>query len=322
MGARNLAIDIVKKHLAELAEKAASEAAERAAFKATASPVQLVKLAKEDAHAAADLASERRTKGFKTLEEEQAAEQQWVEKRAQSNILRNEDSNKHWSDIRAKKLSEETATRPEPAARKDLDFHKYKLEKNIESVEEAARNPSKVAKARAAFEKENSAEKARRMEAGIVSDEGTKVISDSADEANAALDDNTKTKASAYAPALAIPAMKSGFTNPADVVKSGYDRLQKVRQSVVDKIVGLTDMTANNPHVPEYAKETYRKAAEALVSNATDPLNYVGGAGAADAVAGTAGAAYDIYSGNRKPSSTFVDANPVSNPTQVINWNK
>lgn len=115
--------------------------------------------------------------------------------------------------------------------------------------------------------------------------------------------------------AAAIPAMGNQFSNPADIVKAGYQKFEQARQSVVNKIVDLTDMTKDNPHVPQYAKDTYNKAADALVSNATDPLNYVGGAGAADAVIGAGSAAYEAYNSN-KPTSTPANTNPV----QAVNW--
>lgn len=116
---------------------------------------------------------------------------------------------------------------------------------------------------------------------------------------------------------------KAGYNNvvkpAAAIVASGYQRFEQARQSVVDKIVNLTDMTADNPHVPQYAKDTYNEAADAVVSGATDPLNYIGGAGAADAAIGAGATAYDMYS-SRKPASTMVDKKPMTNPAQQINW--
>lgn len=132
---------------------------------------------------------------------------------------------------------------------------------------------------------------------------------------NAAFDPRFKDSNKILAGAAAIPAMGNQFSNPADIVKAGYQKFEQARQSVVNKIVDLTDMTKDNPHVPQYAKDTYNKAADALVSNATDPLNYVGGAGAADAVIGAGSAAYEAYNSN-KPTSTPANTNPV----QAVNW--
>jgi hypothetical protein len=129
------------------------------------------------------------------------------------------------------------------------------------------------------------------------------------------------TKVSAIAPAMAIPAMGAGWTNPADVVKAGYSKFEHARQSVVDKIVDLVDPTDHNPHIPKYANDTYKKAANAIVSGVTDPLNYIGGAGAADAAIGVGGAAYDMYDGSYdKPKSTNVDNKPQTHPAQQVNW--
>lgn len=122
-----------------------------------------------------------------------------------------------------------------------------------------------------------------------------------------------QTRASDWKKVAAIaPAASTGFENPIDMIKSGYDKFENVRSGFVDKIMDLTGEPVNgNPYVPQYAKDHYNKAAEAILSNGTNPINYVGGAGAIDAGLGVAGTAYDIYKGSSKPVTSYVDRNPV-----------
>lgn len=280
--------EIVKRYLVKKAEQEAAKAAERASLKAVATPEQLVKLELEEANAAAEAASERRAKKFATEEEERLAEQEWLEKRAHSNALMARQMESEIGQVRAKVITNESRPRFEaPAPSKAQVEHAERL--------------------RAVDEIENAAEKEKELRKF-----DPKAVQ-AADE---------KTKVGGYAPALAVPGMAtSGFTNPTEILKHGYDKFEKVRQTVVDKIVDLTGgHVAHNPHVPQYAKDTYNKAADALVSNATDPLNYVGGAGAADAALGAASTGYDLYNSG---TSNKVKSTPVQKSNvQVVNWNK
>ena len=279
--------EIVKKYLTKKAEQEAAKASERAALKASATPEQLAKLVKEDAHMAAEKASELRLKNYDNPEEEQAALQKWIEARARSNEILAKEANENRNKIKVITETEEQVPRfkaPEPTAAQ------------LERVEKQRRADALAAK----YEAELGAEKNARKY-----------------DPKAVAASEEKTNVAAFMPAMGLSA--TGFTNPTEVVKAAYEKFNKVRQSVVDKIVDLTGAhVTHNPHVPQYAKETYTKAADALVSNATDPLNYVGGAGAADAALGAASAGYDIYAG--RPKVISVDKNPVTNPTQVINW--
>ena len=526
MGALNLPEKIVERYLA----KKAAEAAERAAVKATAAPEVVAKMMKEDTHAAANAANERRIIDPDNSEF-QARENAWTEKRANANLER---AKEFAGEKEARRPIVEKVygtPREVPPLTKEQqsaeDWHRYKLEKYMESIEEHERNPSRISKARAALEKENEAEKARRIESGIIDEEGTKVISNATEERpkitiqhgdahtsatgnqskaqkildkvdtdekatalkgadrqeylnaldevygakdkrakdlgfgakadfyhgsnadiksfdhNAAKVRNTingpgselgsffsssPDSAASYAPngqvykvkinrretsaideggstfgfeeaeqarerlktdknvtvknvydspdtslpksdivivkdpssirstnaafdprfknsskimagvgvgGAAVSAPSENPYDPVAIAKKGYDnfgkpivnaaldkyaKFEKARQSVVGKIVNLTDMTADNPHVPQYAKDIYNKAADAVVNNALDPLNAIPGAGAVDAAAGAGSAAYDMYTSSRKPTSTAVDSKPMTNPAQKVNW--
>lgn len=156
------------------------------------------------------------------------------------------------------------------------------------------------------------AEKAKRMLPEFAQpDEGTKVL-----DAEPAKVAPKKVSAAIAAP---LGFSSTGITNPIDVLKHGYDALVKAKQSVVNKIADVTDMGLNeNPYVPQYAKDHYNKAANALVSNVTDPLNAIPGFGVADAVIGAASTGYDMYEAGKKPQTTYVDKAPQNNPTQAF----
>lgn len=179
--------------------------------------------------------------------------------------------------------------------------------KNIERVDRQIENAEKERQQKELIEKykkEQEAEKAKRSKSKSQQlSESTSVL----DEAPTTVVPETAplgAKAAAVAPMSAM----SQFANPADIVKSGYDKFEKARQSVVNKIADVTDMGLNeNPYVPQYAKDTYNKAADELLQNVSDPLNAIPGFGAVDAAAGAASTAYNMA----KPVTTAATKNPV-----------
>lgn len=245
--------------------------------------------------------------------------ERWQLLKSKDNERLGKEATRHNKDIKATNLMDEEysrftapelteAERVDRIKRIDTDMELRQYDQNMKAEKEA-----RIAKPK--FAQPNESTK-------ILDTEPTKFSSTAA-----AASDTTATipttkpnkKASAI---LAAPLgvssagfSNAGFTNPMDVLKHGYEKAKQVKQSVVDKIVDLTDAgLSENPYVPQYAKDHYNKAADALVSNVTDPTSYIGGMGAANAVTGAASTGYDAYMG--KPQSTYVDNAPKANVAQ------
>lgn len=77
--------------------------------------------------------------------------------------------------------------------------------------------------------------------------------------------------------AAAMPSPELGLTNPVDQLKSGYGDFEVARKGLSDKLAN-----AVTGYLPEASKAQAVDQAQRVMNVATDPLNYVGGVGAAD----------------------------------------
>jgi hypothetical protein len=101
------------------------------------------------------------------------------------------------------------------------------------------------------------------------------------DVENAAFDPRWKNysdKKAMMAGVGAIPGMQAGNINPVDTLKHLYGKFEEGRDALSDKLA-----KAVTGWVPEASKEASESQAKKVMNAATNPVNYVGGAGVIDA---------------------------------------
>ena len=181
------------------------------------------------------------------------------------------------------------------------------------------------------------AERIKNSNLQTVPDEVTKVAPEATVESEAALAkpvvENFKPRipsAPLAAPSTGLSQFAPGIAEAADKLKQyipdfqdlTFAKSMALKQGVAKKVVHLISQPMmSNPHVPQYAKDDYSEGASAVVGNAIDPVNWLGGA-AGNAAVGAASSAYDIYSGSKKPQTSYVDEDPINNPTQSFKVGK